>query len=72
MSSEPPPWKQLIDPTLPTNERVRLVKSIFSDRYEVEMLKHLSGNDAQAFVDVIYEASICVLLPLEDRSIRIP
>ena len=64
MCSEPPPWRQLIDPTLPTNERVRLVTSIFSDRHEVEVLKYLSGNDAQAFVDVIHEASICILLPL--------
>ena len=31
---------------------------IFSDRGEFEALKHLSGSDAQAFVDVINEASI--------------
>jgi len=67
--SNPPPWKRLIDPTLLMNERIQLIGSIFSDRDEVEVFKHLSKDDAQAFVDVIDEASICVLLPLENGSI---
>ena len=31
--------------------------TIFPDRDEVETFQYLSGNDAQAFVDVIHEAS---------------
>ena len=31
------------------------MKSIFSDRDEVEVFEYLSGKDAQAFVDVIDE-----------------
>ena len=31
--------------------------TIFSDRDEVEVFQYLSGNDAQAFVDMIHEAS---------------
>ena len=53
MCSEPPPWKQLTNPTLLADERIRLMTSIFSDRHKVEVLTYLSGNDAQAFVDVI-------------------
>ena len=56
--SNPPAWKRLINPTLPRRERVDLIKSIFSDRDESEAFEHLSGNDAQAFVDMITEASI--------------
>ena len=55
----------MISPTISTDERVGLIKSIFSDRDEVEVFKYLSGNDAQALVDVIDEASICILLLLE-------
>ena len=40
------------------NERADLIMSIFSDHDEVGVLKYLSGDDAQAFVDVIDEASI--------------
>ena len=50
-------WKRLIDHTLPTNERIQLIITIFSDRDEVEMFKYLSGDNAQAFVDAIHEAS---------------
>ena len=55
----------MIDPTLPVNERIPLITSIFSDRDEVEVFKHLPKDDAQAFVNVIDEASICVLLLIE-------
>ena len=48
----------MISYTLFMDERVDLIKTIFSDRDEVEMLNSLSGNDAQAFVDMIDEASI--------------
>ena len=70
MSSNPPPWKRLIDPQLPTNERIQLIKSVFSDRDEVEVFKYLSGNDVQAFVDVIDEASVRTLLPLENELVE--
>ena len=55
----------MISPTISTDERIGLIKLIFSDRDEVEVFKYLSGNDAQALVDVIDEASICILLLLE-------
>ncbi|KAF9645422.1 kinase-like protein [Thelephora ganbajun] len=53
--TEPPAWKQLIGHTLPTNEHISLITSIFSNRNEVEVLGNLSGDDAQAFIDVIDE-----------------
>jgi len=45
-------------------ERIDMITSIFSDRDEVEAFRYLSGCDAQAFVDMIDEASIFVLLLL--------
>ena len=57
MSSTPPPWKRLIDPGLPKDERIQLITTTFSDRDEFEVFEYLAGNDAQAFVDVIYEVS---------------
>ena len=47
------------------DERVSLITMIFSDRNEIEMIGQLSGNDAQAFVDMIDEASLCALSPPE-------
>ena len=69
-SSEDVAWKRLIRPALPVNERVDLIKFIFFDRDEAEMFDRVSGNDAQTFVDVIYEASIYILLPLEIGSVE--
>ena len=63
MPSSPPAWKRLISPTISTEERIDLIKSIFSDCDEVEVLEYLSGNDSKALVDVMDEASI--LLPLK-------
>jgi len=45
----------LVGHTLGTDERISLVVKIFSDRDEVEMVGHLSGGDAQAFVDTVFE-----------------
>ena len=70
MSSDPPTWKRLIDPTLPTDKRIQLIITIYSDSDEAGALKYLAGNDAQGFIDVIDEASICILLPLENGSIE--
>ena len=60
-----PAWKRLISDTLSTDERIPLIKSIFSDRDEVVVFEYLSGDDAQAFVNVIDEASIRILLSLK-------
>ena len=45
-----------------------MIKFIFSDRDEVEVFKYISGNDAQAFADVVDEASTHILLLLKDGS----
>ena len=55
----------MISDTLSTDERIPLIKSIFSDRDEVVVFEYLPGDDAQTFVDVIDEASVHVLLPLK-------
>ena len=57
-SSAPPAWKRLISPTLPADERIQLITSIFSGHGEAEVFKYPSGNDAQAFVDVADEVSV--------------
>ena len=46
----------ICSPRLATNERISLITTIFSRRDEVDMARHLCGEDAQASVDVIYEA----------------
>ena len=38
-------------------ERVSLIVQIFSDRDQVEIIKNLSGDDAQTFVDMMDQAS---------------
>ena len=58
----------MISPTVSTDERIDLIKSIFSDREEIVVFEYLSRVDAQAFVDVIDEASIRVLSPLRNGS----
>ena len=40
-----------------TEERTALIASIFSDSDEVEMVGHLSGGDAQTFIDAVDEVS---------------
>ena len=63
MRSDPPLWKRLISSSPPTHERIALITSIFSDRNEVEAVERLSGNDAQAFIDLIDEVSTCTISP---------
>jgi hypothetical protein len=53
MCSNLPLWKQLISYPLSPHERISLIPSIFSDNKEVEAVEHLSGNDAQAFIDLV-------------------
>ena len=55
--SEHPFWKRLITDTLTTDERISLITTIFLDKDQIEMVRGLSGVDAQTFVDTTYEAS---------------
>ena len=52
------------------DERIPLIKSICSDRDEVVVFEYLSRDDAQAFVDVIDEASTRILLLLKNGSVE--
>ena len=56
-----PLWKQLISHSISTHECISLITSIFSDNNEVEAVEHLSGNDAQAFIDLIDGVSTCII-----------
>ena len=56
-----PGWKHLILSPLATHERISLITTIFSNRDEVETVRRLSGEDAQAFIDAIYEAGSYIL-----------
>jgi len=59
----------LISHPLSNHERISLIISIFSDHNGVEVVGHLSGGDAQAFVDVIDEAGIQVLSSVVGGSV---
>ena len=43
----------MISDTLAMDERVSLIATIFADKNETEMVRNLSGDDAQAFVDTV-------------------
>ena len=60
--SDPPAWKRLVSYPLPMHERISLIKTIFSDHGEVEVVVQLSGDDAQTFVDIINEVCARTLL----------
>ena len=53
--SNTPAWKCLIERSLTPDECTSLIADIFSDRDEAEAVKHLHGDNAQSFVDVIDE-----------------
>ena len=53
----------MISDTLTMEERVSLIVEIFSDRDQVEMVRNLSGDDAQTFIDVTDEASFYIFIP---------
>ena len=73
MRSEVPPWKRLISGALTTNERTSLIMTIFSDSNQVEIIKHLSGDDAQTFVDTVDDVSSRTFsLPRSWHSLRLP
>jgi len=50
-----PGWKRLISDHLTTSERTSLITTIFSSRDQVRTIKDLCGDDAQSFIDTIYE-----------------
>ena len=62
---DPPGWKRLIRGSLVQHERLALVTAIFSNRDEAEAAKCLCGDEAQNFIDVIYEARSHPLSPME-------
>ena len=43
------------------DKRGSLIATIFSDDNEVEIIKGLSGGDAQAFIDTIDEVRLCTI-----------
>ena len=53
MYSERPAWKRLNNHALAKDERASLITAIFSDRNQVEIVGHLSGDEAQSFIDAI-------------------
>ena len=57
----------MINYSLTADERASLIVRIFSDHNEVEMVRCLSGDNAQAFIDTIDEASLCALLHPKSR-----
>jgi len=61
LCSEDPAWKRLIAHTPTTHERISLITTIFSDDNQAEMVRNLSGNDAQDFIDVVDEVSLRTL-----------
>ena len=53
--------------------RVSLIVTIFSDDNEAKNARNLSGDDAQAFIDMIYEVSLGTLpLPKIWLPLKLP
>ena len=67
--SENSAWKRLTNHNLTTNERVSLIKMVFSHSDQVRMVQHLDGDDAQDCVDTINEVSTRTVSPLGDRLV---
>jgi len=63
LCSEDPAWKRLITHTPTVHERISLITTIFSDDNQAEMVKNLSGDDAQKFIDVLDGVSFRILSP---------
>jgi len=53
----------LITRTPTTHERISLIAAIFSDDNQAEMVKNLSGNNAQDLIDVVDEVGLRILPP---------
>ena len=43
---------------------IPMINYIFSERDEVEAVEHLSGDDAQTFIDLVYEVNLYTLSSL--------
>lgn len=54
--ADSPGWKRLICSPLVRHEQLSLITTIFSNRDEVEVVKCLRGDEAQDFIDAVYEA----------------
>ncbi|KAF9644321.1 kinase-like protein [Thelephora ganbajun] len=70
LNSENPAWRRLISTTLDTNGRTPLITTIFSDRDQIEMVEHLSGDDAQRFIDVTHEVLDTLAPRIRRRCLR--
>ena len=57
----------MISDTLTTDEHVSLIEMVFSDDNEGKRVRNVSGDNAQAFIDLIDEASLCTLPPQKSR-----
>jgi len=66
--SSPPAWKRLVTHPLTIHERTSLITTIFSDRNEIEVVRHLCGNYAQSFIDAIDEVSLHILSSRNDPT----
>ena len=59
---EYPVWKKLITPGhLAIQERISLITQIFSDHHQIAIVGHLSGEEAQIFINIVDEVSFCAL-----------
>ena len=65
--SDPPAWKRLISSSLPASERIRLITTTLSGRDEAEVFKYPLEMMPTHLFD---EASIRILLPLENASVE--
>ena len=65
-----PAWKRLVE-SLTSQEWISLITDIFSDRHEAEVAKRLCGEDAQSFVDVVYETLDTLAPRLHRRCLEV-
>ena len=56
-----PVWRELIDPPPTVDERIPIIAAIFSDPNETNAVERLCGDDAQSFVNAIYEVLAIIL-----------
>ena len=62
-------WERLIRSPPAEYERVSLITNIFSNRDEIEMVRHLCEDDAQAFINVVYEVRPYTLSFPKNRTV---
>ena len=48
-----------------TDGHISLIMSIFSDHEKIKVVERLSGDDAQAYVDILNEVKIHIISPLK-------